>query len=343
MRSILIVKFGALGDVVRTSFTLEGLREKYGNLKIYWLTSNASFDLLRFNPYIEHLITPYVNLELLCKHNFDLVISLDDEIEILRLLKNVKYKDIIGAYLDGNDNAIYEHSSSLWFDMGLLSKFGKEKADYFKKENQMTHREIMEKILGVKIKRPIFFNSHIIENSKRFLFEPLFFNIGINSGAGGRWSSKELRLDETITLINMLLSFKIHNKPVKVFLLGGKSEIMRHDKIKESIKRPLLIDTGNHNSLLEFAAIIKHLNYIITSDSLALHLAIAQNIPNLSFYAPTSATEIDTFGTGIKITSISQDYCTYKQCADNRTITADRIVESMIRHLSSSNVELLKQ
>lgn len=328
MKNILIIKFGALRDVIRTSFILEGLHEKYQQPKIYWLTSDTSFDLLRFNPYIEHLITPTFNLELIYKETFDLVISMDDEIEVLMWLKDIKHRDLIGAYLD-NDVAVYDERSSLWFDMGLLSRFGKEKADQLKKENHLTHRQMMEKIFGIKIKRPMFFNSYIIENSTKYLFEPVFFNIGINSGAGGRWHSKEMRIKETIRLINMLLSFRICNKPIRVFLLGGSSEISRHNEIKKAINSPFLSDTGNSNSLLSFAAIIKHLDYVVSSDSLALHLAIAQDVPHLGFFAPTSAVEIDTFGRGVKLISTSDDYCSYRKDADNSTITAERVFQCM--------------
>jgi len=77
------------------------------------------------------------------------------------------------------------------------------------------------------------------------------------------------------------------------------------------------------------------MNYVISSDSLALHLAISQGIPNLSFYAPTSANEIDTFGTGIKVKSLSKDYCSYRPDADNSSITAIRIYKAFCLHMKS--------
>lgn len=329
----MIIKFGALGDVVRTSFILPGLHKKYKNAVLYWLTSNAAFDLLRFNPYIAGLYTPTLNMEMLHKINFDLVVSLDDELEVLRLIKKFRFKEIIGAYLD-NEKPTYTDTASIWFDLGLISKYGKERADKLKQENRLSHREIMEKMLDIKIEQPIFFNSDIIEDSKRSLFSFDFFNIGINSGAGGRWHSKELRLEETIKLINMLLPMNFMGKPVRIYLLGGEAESDRHNKIKEVIKSPALIDTGCSNSLLEFAAIIKHLDYVISSDSLALHLAIAQKKPTLSFYAPSPPWEIDTFGTGEKVISLSKDFCSFRKDADNSTITMERLYYAMTDHIN---------
>jgi heptosyltransferase-2 len=56
-------------------------------------------------------------------------------------------------------------------------------------------------------------------------------------------------------------------------------------------------------------------------------LGISQNIKTISYYAPTSAVEIDTFGLGKKIISTSEDYCSYHSEVDTSSITAERIFE----------------
>jgi heptosyltransferase-2 len=85
-------------------------------------------------------------------------------------------------------------------------------------------------------------------------------------------------------------------------------------------------------STLELAAAIRAVDYLVTTDSLALHLAIAQGVPNLSFYAPTSAAEIETFGTGVKLLSTAPDYCSYRGDADNASITAARLLPLLKDH-----------
>lgn len=342
MSNILIIKFGALGDVVRTSYILPGLCEKYDAPKIYWLTSPGSFDLLRFNPYILQVVTPGMNFSVLQKVNFDLVISLDDEREVLELLNALTYHDLIGAYLDGGV-ASYTPSAAEWFDMGLISKYGKIKADQLKKDNKREHNEIYAEMLGIEIKSPIFFNSPVTEHRIRTSIDGNYFNIGINSGAGARWTSKQLALSETIKLVRSLLPLQVANKPTRLYLLGGADEEDRHRTIMEAVKSDRLIDTGNDNSLLEFTAIIKCCDYLVSSDSLALHFAIAQGVRNLSFYAPTSAAEIGTFGTGTKVISSAADYCSYRKDADNSSITAERVLESMLLHLQESSITVQRQ
>ena len=332
MYKILIVKFGALGDVIRTSYILKGLYEKYNEPKICWLTSSLPADLLRYNPYIFQIVTPEMDLVHLQRIPFDLLVSMDDEIEVLSNIGLLHYERIIGAFLK-NGNPDYSAESAEWFDMGLISRYGKEYADELKKKNTKEHNEIMEAILDVKIKEPEFYNSPLLEKSIAKRFNGNTFNIGLNSGAGSRWISKQLPINETVTLVSKLLSMEIQGKKTAVYLLGGKEEEERHRLIKNAIASERLIDAGSNNSLLEFAAIIKRCDYIITSDSLALHLAVSQKVRNLSFFAPTSAAEIGTFGSGVKVLSLSHDYCSYRKDADNSSITADRIMQTFCEHL----------
>jgi heptosyltransferase-2 len=75
---------------------------------------------------------------------------------------------------------------------------------------------------------------------------------------------------------------------------------------------------------------------LVSSDSLALHMAIAQDVRVVAFFAPTSAAEIELYGLGEKIASTAPDYCSYKPDADNSTITVERLCAAVVRQLSAS-------
>ena len=335
MTDILVVKCGSLGDVVRTSYILPGLCEKYGDAAVHWLTGPDCLDLLRFNPYVSALhVMPVA--EALRERTFDLVISLDDEVEILDQITGITHRRLIGACLrDGK--AWYSEDSSEWFDMGLISRFGRRRADELKKVNRRAHHQIFGDMLGIDIASARFFNSELIEKRMLSRFDLAFFNIGINPGAGSRWPSKELPVDETIALVGALLGQRIEGKETRVYLLGGRQEAERNAAFAAALASERLIETGETYSLLEFAALIRCCDYLITSDSLALHLAISQGVRNLSYYAPTSADEIGTFGSGTKVVSLSDDYCSYRPDADNSSLTAARIMETMSAHLGLKN------
>jgi heptosyltransferase-2 len=49
---ILIIKLDAMGDVLRTTFMLPGLKEKYGNISVTWVVAPVSVEALEGNPLI---------------------------------------------------------------------------------------------------------------------------------------------------------------------------------------------------------------------------------------------------------------------------------------------------
>ncbi|WP_338952278.1 glycosyltransferase family 9 protein [Fusobacterium nucleatum] len=327
-KNILIIKIGALGDVVRTTYLLPGLKKKYGdNTKIYWVSSKAAFSLLKYNQFIDVIIDVEQDSEIekIKKIKFDLVLSLEDERNTLIKFKKIKYDKISGTVLNSN-NITYTDDLKEWYDMSLISKFGKEKADMLKKENLKSHSEIFSKGLGITEVEPYYFNSIEVENkvdNYMSLFKENFYILGLNLSAGKRWPSKALSMIEGIKLIKKILSYK--KRKIFIFLLGGKDDFEYNKKIFDKFKNEVNIILIKPTSLEEFGAIIKNLDMLIVSDTLALHIAISQKIKTISYYAPTSAVEIETFGKGKKIISTSEDYCSYKPDVDNTTITAQKI------------------
>jgi hypothetical protein len=55
----------------------------------------------------------------------------------------------------------------------------------------------------------------------------------------------------------------------------------------------------------------------------------------VTFFAPTSAAEIDLFGLGEKVASTSADYCSYRAEVDRSTITVERLVAASLRVLAA--------
>ena len=317
---ILVLKLGALGDVVRTSYILPGLHERFGpGTHVTWITAPAALPILRFNPFVSELISidRCANPGVIGAAPFEWVLSFDDEIESCGIATQVTAKRISGAF-PASGEIRYTDDTSEWFDMGLISRFGKARADELKIANTHSHDAILARMLGIRIDKPAFFNNPQSQAIAGTMLQSLPRKIvGLNLSAGRRWPSKSLRLDEAIRLIDQLKA-----NGATCVLLGGKDDASYLEAIASQREIQVIHDL----SLEEFAAVIRGLDLLITSDTLALHLAIAQAVPSLSYYAPTSAPEINTFGTGAKIASLSPDYCSYRPDADNATITAERLL-----------------
>jgi heptosyltransferase-2 len=326
---ILIIKLGAIGDVLRTTAILQGLKEKY-NAKIYWLTKKDSLDILKNNNFIDNILIFDKKLTKILKNQkFELIINLDDDFEACKLASKLNSKRIIGAYLkDGKQT--YTENSSQWFDLSLISKYGKEKADELKKLNKKTYLQHLYEILDIN-------PGNIILNLKKSELD--FANdfakknntknndlvIGLNTSAGKRWQLKSLGIEKTAELADKL----VEELKAKVILFGGKEEKERNQKIKQLIKSKI-IDAGCDNSLLEFASIINLCDIIITSDSLALHIAVALNKKIVVFFGPTSSSEITLYGLGKKIVSYMECVCCYKKTCNTNPNCMDSISTDQI-------------
>jgi heptosyltransferase-2 len=323
---ILIIKRGALGDVVRTSYFAAALKKAHTTgVHITWLTAPSAGPLLQFNPFVDRIVTSFDELK---GQHYDHIYSLDDELETLQGLATLKTARITGAYLDG-ERPVYTADAAGWFDMGLLSRFGKERADQLKKENRRGHAEIFCEIFGVEHVEPMFYGDPREEQWAHEWLGTGYFTVAVNPFAGGRWPSKELREGELRRLIPKLLEHDSPDgRPMRVVLLGAGPDRKRNLVLAEEIAFERLWVAETDASPLRLAAVIGASDALISSDSLALHLGIAQRVPFVAFFAPTSADEIDTFGYGVKVVSTAQDYCSYKSDADNSTVTADRLLEA---------------
>lgn len=299
MVKILIVKLGAIGDVLRTTSLLPGLKEKYLGAKIDWLTAKMSRDILLNNPLIDRLTVWEEREE---AGEYDLVIGLEDEKSVCEFVSNVKAKQVVGAYLkDGRQT----YTPSAWFDMSIISQYGIDKANELKKQNRKTYQQHLADLLGIKVS-PYVFNltQEEIEYGKKIM-QGLGIGaglggkgageriVGINTGAGKRWPLKSWGTGQTIELINRLKD----ELGIRSIILGGADEIERNQQIAAATGMPV---SGSH-SLRHFAAIINQCSAVLSSDSLAMHFAIALKKPLVVLFGPTSAAEIELYGLGEKL------------------------------------------
>jgi ADP-heptose:LPS heptosyltransferase len=335
-KKILIIKLGAMGDVVRTTAILPSLKEKYNDSSIHWVTKSNTIPLIQNHPMINKIYSIERNVfELLKKLDFDIIINLDEELNACSLATKLKKKKLYGFYLDG-DKVVPTPSAKEWFDMGALGE--KPLNDILKKENKKTHQRIMHEIINIPYKRTnhtIYLSKKQLEFSENFKKRNNISNeeevIGLNTGAGDRWP-KQLELKKTVKLIENL--YKRHK--ARLILFGGPNEIERNKEILSLTKVPL-IDAGCRNSLEEFTSLVNLCDLFITSDSMGVHVAVGLKKKIISFFGPTSANEIELYGLGKKIVPNSDCYCCYKhECTAAEKIDIKDIEEASDKLLKKS-------
>ncbi|MEK6921011.1 MAG: hypothetical protein AABX82_03955, partial [Nanoarchaeota archaeon] len=281
---ILIIKLGALGDVLRTTFVARGLKQKYSedgksNCTISWLTKESPAGMLRGNEYVDQIIC-WKEREQLLKEQFDWVISLDDEKEPCIFAAQLNTKKLQGAYMDQENKRSYTKDVEAWFAMGILrpeEEGGKARADQLKKENRKTFQEIYAEMFdlpkNVNAKPILNLTMQELIYGKNFLEK---YNIteknkviGVNTGAADRWLLKIFTVEKAAELCNLL---KEKYNDSKILILGGPDEIERNKQIKALCPNQDIINVEPVADIRLFASMLNICNVVVTSDSLALHL-----------------------------------------------------------------------
>ena len=289
---ILIVKLGATGDVVRTTPLLRRLIGQ-----ITWLTEwkNAVLleglrDNLRCFSWEER--------EKVLDRHYRLVINLEDTLGVAELLKSVECSEIFGAYA-GSDNCLrYTENSRCWFDLSLISAYGKQEADRLKLQNRKTYQDMIFGGLGLRFAGEPYLLPEPIEIG-------LSGDIGIAADAGPVWLMKKWayygKLQETLEA-----------RGLTVNVLPKRSSLLEH-----------LADVKNHKCL-------------VGGDSLPMHFALGTSIPCVTLFTCTSPWEIYGYGVQKQIVSPLLEEFFYKRGYDERAttaITVDEVLNAVMAQL----------
>lgn len=260
MNKILIIKLGALGDVLRTTPLLRILE---GN--ITWVTSEGATPLLLRNPFIHRLECIEGLQESLAGEHFDLVLSLEDDLPAAFLASSVKAQRLIGSY-EESGAVRYTKSASEWFDLSLISKFGKQRADELKKNNRRTYQDFIFSMLGHRFR-----GEEYVLNAP-LTKRPVLNLVGLEARAGVVWPMK--RWGGYEKLAQRLLDEQFQ---VKVF--------------------------RQHPKLMDYIDEINECQYVVCGDTLAMHVGLALGKLVVAIFTCTSPHEIYDYNRMIKIIS----------------------------------------
>ncbi len=309
---ILIIKLAAIGDVLRTTPLLTGLKRAYPQSHITWVVDREAYPLLKNNSLIDRLL-PYefATLYPLESEGFDLVIGLEKEIRGAALVSKVRGREKKGFGL-GEAGNVYplNKGSEYAFLLGL-----DDNLKFY--QNKKTYPELIFEMAELPYHKEEYLLSLSPEDEK---FAQDFARqaglkkgeviVGLNTGAGDVFANKAWTIEGYGELIK-----KLQREPaVRILLLGGPKEQERNATIIEKYGGGV-IDTGCHNTLAQFAALVNLCHIVVTGDTTALHLGIALKKYIVAIFGPTCAQEIELYGRGeIVKTSLSCAPCYRRRC-----------------------------
>lgn len=256
---------------------------------IYWITADKNKLLLPVD--MENLSILSVNdaFTELMNIKFELVISLEEDADCAMLAGKINTGELAGLYFD-NNKINYTDSAASWFAMSRISKLGMEKANKLKAENSESYQSHIFRMIGKEFKgEPYKIYTDSSFNSDGSL-------IGIEQRTGTQWPDKNWwGYDE---LVNKL---EKEGHKVKVF-------VQRTD-------------------IRDYLRDIAQCSYVVSGDTLAMHVALAYQKRCTAVFNCTSPQEIHDYGLLKKVISPLLDRYFYSSSRDKEVIESVSVYE----------------
>ncbi len=291
-KKILIIKLGAMGDVIRTTPLITRYKSLYPNAKFTWITLFP--DILPKGEIHEIYKLNTEAILYVQNTHWDIAINLDKEKEASGLLKMVSADEKFGFILkDGvtqpvNDLANHKFLTGLFDDVSQQNT-----------KNYCT--EIFE-LCGMEYSgEPYLLDNHAdkgyawnLPSDKKI--------IGLNTGCGDRWTTRLWSIEKWVELVQ-----KIQAKGNFPLLLGGAQEHERNLKIQELSGATYL----GHFSLKEFINLIDHCDAVVTQVTMGMHLTLGLGKRIVLMNNIFNPHEFDLFGKGEIVQPTKQCQCFY--------------------------------
>lgn len=311
---ILIIKLGAAGDVIRTTPILRKLKQEFPNAHITWLTKSPELvpmdwvdEIFPFD--LEHTL-------LLQAGSFDIVYNLDKDLEAVALADLVNSHEKKGFLLNSDNN------KCMPADNDARQKFLTGIFDSVNKANKKSYPQELFEICGFEFNG----EKYILNNFPQYASEwdipekkPL---IGLNTGCGGRWTSRLWPEEYWIELAK-----KLKKDGKGVLILGGPDE---HEKNQRIAKKSGATYLG-HFPLQKFINLVDQCDLVVTAVTMAMHIAIGLEKKIVLFNNIFNPNEFELYGLGEILEPEMDCDCFFSPTCPNdcmRTLRVETVFES---------------
>jgi ADP-heptose:LPS heptosyltransferase len=283
-KKILIIKLGALGDVIRSTPLAVKYRKLFPGCHITWITHSP--EILPKDS-IDRILKFDFNAVFAVTHQkFDIAINLDKEIEACSLLKDVEADEKYGFIWNNSHIDIANPEARHKLITGLF--------DNISKLNTKSYVEEIFEICRLKFEYEPYllnFNSELSDKWKATLRQQAGSRIivGLNTGCGKRWSTRLWPVPYWKELI-----MKLQDAGYYPVLLGGQDE--------DAQNKIYAASTGAYYpgtfSLEEFISLTNNCDIILTAVSMMMHIAVGLKKPLILFNNIFNRHEFEMYGRG---------------------------------------------
>ena len=252
-KRILIIKLGAIGDVIRTTPLLSRLKADDPHAEITWVTHTPEI--------LPSIVDRPFRLDLrstlaLTADRFDLLFNLDKDVEACSLASLVQASRKRGFILS--------HGRAAPIDDGAAAKWETGLFDDVSLKNRKSYQEEAFEICGYRFQR----EEYLLDPPTGPVPGPLPKErplVGLNTGCGKRWVSRMWPVQRWIDLAKLL-----EREGMGVVLLGGEDEDAQNREIAAASGATYL----GYFTLRRFLALVDQCDLVVTLVTMAMHLAI---------------------------------------------------------------------
>ena len=305
---ILVVKLGAMGDVLRTAALLPDILAAHRRAAIIWIVRRESLGVLAGHPLVHRAVAADEAVPVLSTRRFGAVYALDADEDALALAR-LASAPVRRGYRAG------EHGTAVGVEPGgddTLFRLGV--CDDAKRANRRSYLDLLASAAGIRWSggRPaIVLQDDVVAAVRRELEGLARPWIGVNAGASDRWQHKRWTPHHAAAFVA-----RLHDEGMSAIVFGDDVCANRALAARFGPRVHAFASTGSPQRL--FAAIAQA-DALVTTDTLAMHAAWALGRPIVALFGPTSAAEIDLDPRDVKLTpDLPCLACYLQRCAIER-------------------------
>lgn len=293
---ILIIKLGAIGDVIRTTPLLHFFESEYPNHEIWWLTYSPEVLPSQVDKKLKFCLENILTIQGL---EFDWAINLDKDIYACSLMDSIKAEKKSGfGLMEGkpfplNKAAAHKYMTGIFDDLS--------------KANTKSYPEEIFELVGTTFAGEEYILE--VDNSYRFKIDNQGKKIvGLNTGCGARWTSRLWSEENWNKLIKLLQA-----KGYYPLLLGGEQEHEKNTRLSIETSAAYL----GYFRLDEFIALMNRVDILVTGVTMGLHLGIGLKKKVVLFNNIFNPYEFELYGRGVILQPEKECKCYFKGKCNN--------------------------
>ena len=286
-KSILVIKLGAIGDVILIVPSLRLLRNNFPDAHISVLIGPESMHVLKNCPYIDELILYdrkgrdrglkglFKTAGILRRKNFDMSIDFQNN----RISHAISWLGAIperfGYYNGSSKLSFFVNKGVRYLDIRaapLAEQFRILKSIKINTVGASAYLEIWPS------REDFLYVDNLLKDAWVSDSQTL---VGINIGSSPRWETKRWPLKKFANLSDMLAE-----KDIRVVLTGSKDAAgAAEDFMKISTVKP--VNAVGRTSITQLGALMKRCRVFLTGDSAPMHVASSMGIDFIALFGPT--------------------------------------------------------